>query len=188
MRIRLLSLLLLSAISLPVPALADSFTLYALNGTLQRGGTLSGTFRVYQGGFLDANLTLTEQGVAYQFGSVRAAPVNPILDVFLEDAAVNKDPDLLILDFPITTLAGYTGGPLCSLTFACLPQTGNAVGEQSSIILKFGYSDSPTFTSFSDTFTTLSASHVTPEPEALGLVGLALAAAAGAMQRRFRRE
>ena len=185
MRIGLLSLTLLGVFSLPAAALADPFTIYALNGTLQKGGTLSGMFRVYQAGVLDADLTLLEQGVTYRFGSVRAAPVNPILDVYLEDVAVNKDPDLLTLDFPVTTLTGYLGGPLCSVTFACPPQTGNAVGEQSSVIIKFGYSDSPTFTSFSDTFTSLSASQVTPEPEALGVVGLALASVAGAMQRRL---
>lgn len=191
MRSYLLSLTLFGAVILPVAAFGDTLTYFALSGALQKGGTLSGTIMVSQtsGNVLSSNLTLVEQGVAYQFGSVRAIALDPTLTVSFEDAAINKDPDQLTLDFPVTTLNGYAGGSLCSLTFACQSQhPGDFFGLQSFIIIKFGYSDSPTFTTLTDTFTSLSTSPVsaTPEPAALGLVGLGLAAVAGAAQRRLR--
>ncbi len=181
--------LLVCTAAVPSAALADGLTVYTIQGSLQSGGSASGTITVAPSGQVaGVNIAVTDFGATYQFGGFRAGGTNPGLYEFFIDSKPNSDPDVLLLAFPQTNLVGYMGGSLCTNNAVCpTPQTGG-IGAVSSLTLNFGYSDAPNFRMVSDSFSSLTASVPSvPEPDTLALAGTGLLAAAGAVRRRRRK-
>lgn len=161
--LRVLTLLAIGAISRC--AMADAIFFYNIAGTVQGGGSASGTIRVYDGQILDVNIAVSGLGAPYQFGSPVTIAHDPGLVQVFQDSKPNSLPDYLTLAFPQISLDSYAGGPLCSLSVPC---TGAVAAG--GLQLQFGYTEDPAYRSAFYKFDSLSASPV-PEPSTLTLLG-----------------
>lgn len=136
---------------------------------------MRGFLDVTAGGYVNArSVDVRDGGYDFMFqGSFFEGPVfsNAGQQVGYESVAYDQAGDGLTFSFPIASLAGYTGGALCSLMAPCTPGSFAA----SSIFFdgNGGTVD----------FTTLVASQ-TPEPGTLALVGTGAAGMLGVWRRR----
>ncbi len=162
--------LIASTFLAPACALADTMD-FSLNGTLQDGGTLTGTLRVNRtGGYVNpVGVTVTDGSYSYVFtGSFFQGPYQGTSPLEFYSTSYDQAGDNLLLSFP-ALLTGYAGGALCSTTLLCqgLTSSFNSAGAKP------------------DYFTSLSASNV-PEPTSFALVLTGLAAATKSLVRRRR--
>jgi hypothetical protein len=181
LRARLLSaaaLTLLAASTLP--AHADSFSTFNLNGTLSDGGSFSGTVLLdtTTGLFTGADFTVLSIGGPYNFDS---APVgqNVISTFTFVTFRQTGGLDLFGLNLPEASLIGYTGGTLCSLDQPCL-------GASGLIYVSSPYGqDGSGPVAIAGTLTLASPTAVTPEPSSFVLLCTGVLGLAGATRRRF---
>ena len=123
----------------------DTFQTFAVSGTFADGSTLSGTFVVattcegnsFFGTPGGAGLDLIWSDVASPFTSQGSSGPSCRLEgavsVCNEVDFVGTDPSITTyveLILPVATLDGYSGGPVCSDTFACA--LGPSVGDDQS--------------------------------------------------------
>jgi hypothetical protein len=175
MRRDLSSLAAVLALALPTAAFADMT--YNINGTLQSGGTVTGTILVNSGLVETADLTVDADNSTFtftggpQFENPVGSPPTGLYAYFLFITQNTITDTTLELDLPDATLTNYPGGPLCSVDNPCPNQNASYFIDS--------FNDSG-----KDDFISLIASP-TPEPTSLALV-LTGTSAAGLLARRHR--
>lgn len=123
MRKVVLSFGLTSVLAISSAARADTTRLF-LDGTLAEGGRLSGSLSGNNGFFNPEGVTVVDGGVAYVFqGSFfEGVNTNGGMTYQLYSFTYNPVNAVLLLAFPVPSLAGYSGGALCSTTLDCSPK------------------------------------------------------------------
>ena len=171
-----------------VPAFADTFETFDVNATAYamffnhlygQGYTVTGTLT-----FDTTTSTFTDSDLATSFGPITGGPVYDGTAPFLGSPTsfyfgfgVYPGPGspggpYFLLGIPGTSLSGYSGGDICTLTVACS-------GGQSDLNSAVGY----VYYGTSGALTLESSA--TPEPSAIALLGTGLLGVVGLGRRRW---
>ncbi len=156
---------------------ADAVTTLALNGSLAGGGSVTGTLLLdtTQSSITSGQFTVT-YGTTTDM--ISGTPFPNQQPGYLEEtfsSALAPDGSIgLLLYLPVTTLSGYQGSAVCSLTVFCGPGIATYVVE-----------GGPTGAAVSSQTLTSGSVSITPEPSSFVLFGTGLLCAAGAARRRF---
>lgn len=157
-------------------ARADGFITFDLNASFLSGGSINGTLLLdsTQNAFTQGQFTVNSEGNVY---SLSGLPFPNQQANYLEEAfssAVTPDESVgLLLYLPISSLAGYDGSAVCSLTVACGP------GIATYFVNAFD-----TTTVSAETVIDGSVSPV-PEPSSVTLLGTGVLGVAGVLRKQF---
>ncbi len=173
------NLLLLSALCMGVSSVGHADTTFFLaNNTYESGGTATGSVNIdtAAGLFDSVNVTVNELGTTYLF---TGAPVtqtgfgsNGQFQYY--EYSFDSGGNILLLDVPVASLTGYTGGNLCSLSNLC------GDGQNGVFAGYFGLSDGVT-----DFAAQTGSLNPTPEPSSVIMLGTGLLAGVGVARRRL---
>ena len=171
---------LMASIAVPTTGFADTFRTFNLKGTLQSGGTASGSITVdTTSGFLSSgNVNVSANNATFNFtylfmqNAVGGSPPTEVDAYFLyiiQNTVTGTDLNLLLPE----SLVNYQGGSLCSTSLVC---AGGGYGSSFTDTLVNGIPAT-------DYFTTISATS-TPEPAAWLCVITGLVAVVGKVRRQ----
>lgn len=166
-------LLLVSVLSLCMPAVSHADTVFHLvNNTYEGGGVATGTVNIdtVNGVFDSVNIDLTLSGADYLFTGAPATQVAGFdNNTQYYEYSFDAGNDALTIDIPVGSLVGYSGGLLCTDANLC------GSGYEGDLQLADG-------TLYGAATGSLAA---TPEPSSLILLGSGVLAGVGVVRRRI---
>jgi len=187
MRLRLFAVVA-ALVTVSLTAHADTINNFAAGGTFTDGATLSGTIDmdVTNGTVLSADLTVGSP-LDYTFTDVyltAPTPGNPNdFEILLVTPSLYSTLPSMYLGLDTSSLVGYTGGPLYSISFLDPYYfiAGSVINLDSDASQSLGVSGY--FMNEGD-LTLESSTTTTPEPSSIALLGTGLLCGAGVVRRR----
>jgi hypothetical protein len=182
-------LLLVSVLGLALPAVSYADTVFNFDGVLTDGGTVHGTItmNLTAGKVTAANFTVVD-GSSYLFNTV-SDPGGTGNFPTSENIFTTFVTSEFVLNLPVSTKVGYSGGNVCSDSVICIdipaPGQGTSTGRNRPSAFEDLKSGASVIDLASGTMDLASGTMVTPEPSSFLFLETGMLSAAAMLRRKL---